>query len=148
MPRLVIFAACEKAIIDQSTNVASLMSLLQEINVEVPPGESVPSDAKIPMTWSIAAILKALPEDRNKRFEQRSVMTNDNGQTLLETPIVAFDMAADFHRILSQIHGMYIGSAGTYEIKCLLRETGTSEWNEVARYPIVIKWSRSSSIIQ
>ena len=46
MPKLLLFAACEKTIIDQQTGVVSLLSLLQNINVPMIPGAPVPANAE------------------------------------------------------------------------------------------------------
>lgn len=143
MPRLVLFAVCEKAVIDQQTNVVSLLSLLENINVQIPAGSIVPANAAIPITWATATILQLLPEDTGKTFEQRTAFVNNVGMTQIETPIAPFQFkpAAIFHRIVSTIVGMPIGSAGLQSVKCLLREKGTTNWTEIGSYPIQINWT-------
>jgi len=140
MPKLVLFAACEKALIDQQTNVVSLMSLLENINVQIPVGADVASNATIPMSWAAATILQPLPEDVGKTFEQRTVFVNNIGVTRLESPIAPFTFKSDLHRIVSNIMGMPIGSAGSHLVKCLLREKGANDWTEMGTYPIQVKW--------
>ncbi len=140
MPRLVLFAACEEAFVDQQTNVLSLMSCLQDINVQIPPGTVVASNAAVPMQWAIVSLFHPTPEDKGKVYEQRSALIDNLGATKLETPVLPFELKAAPHRIIGQINGMPIGSAGPHEIKCLIREKGTTEWNEVGSYPIAVKW--------
>ena len=141
MPRLLLFAGCEKAIVDQRTNVVSLMSLVHEINVQIPPGAPPPpSSAIIPMQWTIVSIFLAEPGDGGKQFESRATLTKLDGTELFTTPVSLFTIQ-DQHRIFSQVNGMPIGNAGPLLVKCYLRESGVNEWREIAKgYPIVIKW--------
>jgi hypothetical protein len=148
MPRLVLFAACEKAIVDQTTNVISLMSLLQDINVQLPPGVVPPSNAAIPMNWMIVSVWQQLPEDKGKLFEQRSTLVNHSGVTQMETPVAAFEIKTEFHRVFNQVMGLQIGEAGSRLVKCFLREKG-KDWTEMGTYPISVKWvSTAPRIIQ
>jgi hypothetical protein len=140
MPRLVLFAACEKAIVDQTTNVISLMSLLQDINVQIPPGVTPPSNAAIPMPWTIVSVWHQTPDDQNKTFEQRSTLVTHSGVTQMETPIAVFEMKTDSHRIFNQVLGLQIGLAGSRLVKCFLREKGAPNWTEVGTYPFSVKW--------
>ncbi len=140
MPRLVLFAACEKALIDQQTNVISLMSLLQVINVQIPPGTVVPSNAAIPMQWATVSIFQPTPDDKDKTYEHRTTLVNNTGVTQLESPISPFELKSEFHRVIGQINGMPIGSAGPHQLKCLIREKGAADWTEVGNYPIAMKW--------
>jgi hypothetical protein len=142
MPKLVLYAACEKIIIDQN-NLISLMSLLQDINVQVRPGIIVPVAASAPMQWTIVSIWQQQTEDQGKTFEQRSGFVSNSGQTLLETPIAVFELKTPIHRIVSQIVGMPVGIEGKHSIMGWLREKGATEWTEVGSYPIEIKWVSS-----
>ena len=140
MPRLVLFAACEKAFVDQQTNVLSLMSLLQDINVQIPPGTIVASNAAIPMHWAVVSMFQPTPEDKGKTYEHRTTLIDNAGAMKLETPISPFELKTDPHRIIGQINGMPIGSEGAHEVNCLIREKGASDWKEIASYPIAVKW--------
>lgn len=140
MPTLALFAACEKVIIDQSTNVVSLIALLQNVNVQTPPGTVVPANLMLPMQWAALSIWQRLPEDQDKVFEQRSQLVDASGEVKLETPIAVFELKADFHRLVNQIAGMPVGTSGPHRVRCMLREQ-RSEWKEAAAYPIHIVWA-------
>jgi hypothetical protein len=145
MPKLVLFAACEKAIVDQTTNVVSLMGLLQDVNLQLPPETVVPSNLMIPMQWTVVSIWQRVLEDKGKTFEQRSQFIDNSGQLKLETPIAAFELKEEFHRVFSQVGAMSVGTAGAHQVKCMLRERGAPDWKETAAYPINIKWLSTPS---
>jgi hypothetical protein len=148
MPRLLLFAACEKVIIDQQTNVLSLMSLLQDINVQIPPGAPLPpSNAIIPMQWTTVSIFLPESEDSGKQFEQRVTLVSSSNVQLLQSPAAPFALTGP-HRIISQVNGMPIGNAGLLTLKCHLREQGANVWQEIGDgYPINVKWLSSPSTI-
>jgi hypothetical protein len=140
MPRLVLFAACEKAIIDQNTNVLSLMSLLQDINVQLPPGITPPPNTAIPMSWTIVSVWQQAPADQGKTFEQRCTLVTQSGATLMETPVAGFETKTEFHRVINQVMGLHINPVGSRLVKCFMREKSSAHWAETGTYPISIKW--------
>lgn len=145
MPRLLIFAACEKAIVDQQTRVLSLISLLQDINVHIPPGTTPPPNSMIPMQWTIVASYVASLGDGDKQFEHRAALVDASGTVLLQTPVQPFNVIRP-HRIISRVNGMPIGNQGQLTVKCFVRDTDTNIWTEMDRgYPINIKWGRSAA---
>lgn len=144
MPKLLLFAACEKAMVDQG-NVASLMSLLEEINVQVPPGVVPPTNAMAPMTWTIFSLWEQIPEDQGKKFEQRSALMTPAGATLLETPIAVIELKTPRHRVTSSIMGMPIAHVGGLLVKAFVREKGATNWMEAGSYPITVKWVTTTS---
>ena len=147
MPKLLIFAACEKVILDQK-NVISLMSLLQEVTAELPAGVSiVPQTASAPWQWTIVSIWEKFRSDQGKTFEQRSAFVTNTGVKLLETPTATFEFKGDYHRIISQIAVMPIGISGKHLIKAFLRENGSTQWEEVGVYPLEIKWITTPSSV-
>jgi hypothetical protein len=141
MPKLVLFAACEKAIVDQQTNVFSLLSLLENVNVQLIPGAVLPPNAIVPMSWAAVSIFERTPNDDGKTFEQRTAVFDSAGALVIQTPISPFEFKrdSDFHRIINNINGMPVGNAGRVSVKCYLRAKG-GEWEEIATYPIYIKW--------
>ena len=148
MPRLLLFAACEKVIVDQQTNVISLMSLLQDVNVQIPPGAPPPPlNAIIPINWTIVSIFLPESTDGGKQFEQRAALVNAANVPLLQTPVAPFTFAGGPHRVLNQVNGMPIGYAGSLKVVCYLREKGNNVWQQIGEgYPIDIKWLSSSTV--
>jgi hypothetical protein len=140
MPKLLLLAACEKAIVEQQTNAVSMISLLQDVYVQLTPGATPPREAIIPMAWAVVSIFQRQPDDGGKSFEHQTIVANSAGRALLQTAISLFDLRAEFHRIVNHINGMPIGFAGPLAIKCCLREKGAPDWREIAAYPININW--------
>ncbi len=147
MPRLVLFAACEKAIIEQNTQVLSLMSLLQDINVQIRPDTVVDPKAAIPIQWVVVSIWQIVQQDQGKAFEQRTQLVTSAEVLKLETPIAPLKLQDKFHRIMNQINGLPIATAGAHRLRCLLREQGATEWTEVGSYPININWQTETNPI-
>jgi hypothetical protein len=142
MARLLLLAPCEKAIIDLD-NTVSLMRLVEEVTVQVPAGVTPLPNAGIPMQWSIVAVFEQEPGDQNKTFEQYTAFVSSSNDILFQSPIAAFELKTDKHRITTQVNGMPVGRVGKHHIKCYIRERGKTVWTERGSYPIQIKWASS-----
>jgi len=147
MPRLLVFVACEKAIVDHS-NLLSLISLMQEVNIQIPPDATVPAEAQIaaPMPWAIVSVWGRLLSDQGKTFEQRIAMFHSDGTLVFEVPFSTVDFQptapatalTDQHRTIGNSTVIPI-QAGTYSIKTWLREKGQSDWgDELSSYPLKV----------
>jgi hypothetical protein len=148
MPRLLVFVACEKAIVDNG-NLVSLISLIQEVNLQIPPDAVIPNDLKAaaaPMHWSIVAIWERVPTDDGKVFEQRIAMFHSDGSLVFEAPqsVVDFKPAppstapAGQHRTIGLSPSIPVRE-GMYAIKTWLRERGETEWGEErGSYPMKV----------
>lgn len=142
MPKLLLLAACEQAIIDLN-NTVSLMKLIDEITVQVPAGVALLPNAGIPMQWAIVAIFEQEPGDQDKKFEHYTGFISSSGDTFFQSPISLFELKTDQHRITTQVNGMPVGSVGKHHVKCYIREKGTTHWTECGSYPIKTKWATS-----
>jgi len=136
MPRLLIFAPCEKVILGQGDNSLSLISVLQEFQVHRPPGApDVPSPIQVPLTWSALALWQRTDEDQGRTYRQRVSLSDPQNQTLLVGEI-SFVLEKDTHRTVSQIFGFPFSVVGPYVLKLsLLNQT---QWEEVASFPISV----------
>lgn len=142
MAKLLLLAACEKAIIDLN-NTVCLMNLIEEITVQVPVGVTLPPNAGSPMQWAIVALFEQELGDENKKFEQYSAFVSSSGETFFQSPIASFEVKTEHHRITTQVNGMPVGRVGGHRVKCYIREKGTPHWAECGSYPIRIKWATS-----
>src|SRR5690242_17980914 len=99
MPRLLMFAPCEKVITATEDNGASLISILQGFDVPVAP----PKDSKAiaPITWYAFSLWEAI-EEEPERFAQRVQLLAPKDSEVLftvEMPIVTPNNADKrFHR--------------------------------------------------
>ena len=141
MPKLLLFAPCEKVIIAQEGNTVSLITILQELTVSIPPDVQIPADAKVPMQWYGFSLWQKQPGDEGKRYEQQIELTGPDGGIVVSASS-QFEMTAPAHRILSIFPGFPVGQFGEYMLRLYLREEKESEEKkEVASFPLTVKRS-------
>jgi hypothetical protein len=136
MPRLLMFAPCEKVIIGQD-NVVSLIGLFHEIQLQLPTGKDIPPDVCVPMKWAVFTLFQRNESEENKELEQKCVLVNEEDKTLI-TAGLRFKLSQQFNRIITEVLGFPI-QKGPLRLKLWLREIEPSaEWKEIAEFPIKI----------
>jgi hypothetical protein len=134
MPKLLIFAPCEKVIVAQD-NTLSMVTILEELKVQVPKDKPVPPNASFPMKWAVLTMWQRQEGEEDKEFEEKCDLLSEEGKNLI-TATSNFKFAKRFHRVLIQMIGFPL-QPGQCKIKIYLRETvATSEWKEIAEYPL------------
>lgn len=135
MPKLLLFAPCERVIIEQGANTVSLISVIQELTVAVP--SDVPANAAAPQRWYVIAMWQRDEKETAQRFEQRLVVENPKGEHLLEL-LTPFELSKETHRNIGAIDGFPISIAGRYTLRLSVRQAGRSDtkWEEIADYPV------------
>ena len=128
MPRLLLFAPCEKLIVDESGN-PTLVCLLENINVEVEKDKAVPDDAFSPMEWDVVTLWRPEPGDAGKQFKQRFAFEFQDGKVAMQSTI-EFKMGEGSHRIKVHIRGFPVGKPGEYLAKVWLDSPGESPSDE------------------
>lgn len=151
MPRLLIFAPCEKVIIGQGDNNVSLIGILQGLQVNPrPEGPSeIPANAILPMSWTIFTMWQKEAEDERIAYTQRVALISPTDRVLLES-VTAFAMERDSHRIANNLIGFPIGEAGPHTLKVWLRRGDSGDWKEISSFPLLITHptvARASSIV-
>jgi len=152
MPRLVIFAACEKVIIGQGDNSLSLIGILHSLQLNVPMETGrpeIPESAVMPVTWSMFTMWQREPQDEGISYTQRVSLLSPQGKPLVES-ITPFEMEKDFHRISNTIVGFPIGADGAHVLKLSIRRAASDVWDDVSTFPINITHPssvRSSSLL-
>jgi hypothetical protein len=148
MPTLLFFAPCEKAIIDETTKSFSLISLLEEITVEVAPNSSPPPNVVLPFQWAITTLWQQqTPNENGHTFQQRVTFSPDS-----EPSDVMIETVADFtfsnlrQRVIARVVGLRIGKPGAHTLKLWIRDKKDSEdeWREVASFPMQLIFNQSS----
>lgn len=138
MPRLLVFVPCEKAIVAEEDHAASLIGLLQQINLPLVAGSTVPADAFVPVRWYIFTQWYRQADDEDKTFEQRTVIEAPDGQQLVET-LTPFTMHQEITRNIVNITGFPVGQAGKHNLRLFLREAGkATPWQEIDTYPLTV----------
>lgn len=147
MPNLLLFAPCQKVIINGQDNTVSLIGLLENVTVSVEDG-SVSENAVAPSPWDVIVIWERLPEDMGILYDQRIQLLLADGNESLES-VVQFEMAERTIRNMLNIRGFPIGQAGSCALRLSIREANTGEdWRVLAGYPITVSYSESSQIDQ
>lgn len=142
MPRLLVFLPCERVIISQEENTVSLISVLEVINLAVPPELEIKedSDRAVPFRWYILAVYRMEDGDENKQFEGR-VQLNKEDRTYLDVSLpFQFQPDKPNMRTTMQIGGFPVMPLGNASLKLSLREVAEgNDWQEIADYPLIIK---------
>jgi hypothetical protein len=131
MPRLLIFAPCEKVIVDQQGN-PSLISLLQEWQAD---RRDLPEKAVAPQRWDIFCLWHRVESDNDKDFVQTCELLSESGQKVLSADI-EFRMTAVTHRNTVTVLGLPV-NPGRYDLALYLHEKGSEKERErLALYPL------------
>lgn len=118
MPKLLLFAPCEQALIDQNSNL-SLISLLQEIRLALP--ETIPEKAQGAIKWLIVTLWERLErDDPNTSYKQRWELVAPDGHATGLSGEVVFQIKAHTHRTLHTNFGFPISQMGRYTLKLSL----------------------------
>jgi hypothetical protein len=143
LPKLLIFAACEKAIIDQDHNV-SLIGLIQDLKVEIPEqvdieiskAEGLPVAA---MRWAAFSMWLKTDVDSGKEYEQRVALIDPTGKPTGIEARTAFGFAEGktTMRNTSVVLGFPVHASGRFMLRLWIHEKGQPESIEpIAEYPI------------
>lgn len=142
MPALLLFAPCEKAIVDRN-GALSLVSVMAKLTVGVPGGAPpLPANALLPMQWAIVSIWQQASEwERGRAFEQRAALVSEAGTILLDS-VTEFRFTTEpTHQVIVQIAGLPIGAVGANKTKVWIRDKSESpkEWKEAGSFPLTIE---------
>ena len=143
MPQLLVFVPCEKVILGQGDNSASLIGIMQEVTFYGVPS-SVPDTAAVPMNWTVFAQWLAVAGEEGKFFEQRIQLTSGKGEVLLEAS-GEFELTKPIHRMITNIRGFPIRAAGSYRLALTLRQKGFPDWEQRAEYPLTIVHAKAAA---
>lgn len=136
MPRLLLFVPCERVIVEEGANTVSLIALLSDITVSVPPSKPLADDAVTPLRWYSLAIWERAEDDENKQFEQRVALTDPSGKIRLEA-LAPLNIGKGSHRSIGALNGFPIGIPGRLELALFLREQ-KGEWKQITAYPLKV----------
>jgi len=133
MPKLLVFAPCEKVLIDQRNNV-TLISILQEWQPQI---RELPEKAVAPQQWEIFTLWHRLEEDGDKEFVQRCELTTDLGEKAISADI-SFRLTAPTHRNTITVLGLPI-NPGRYALALFLFEKGAEKDRQlIATFPLLV----------
>jgi hypothetical protein len=147
MPRLLLFAPCEKLIINQADNTTSLITLLETVNLPIPLGDEdkVPEDANAAFSWHIIALWQSTgEEDTQKEWEQRFVLGLPDGQETKLSGVmpIRFTKEKPNFRNVINILGFPLKpvlDADSCILKLYLRDKEREDWSFIADFRMLIR---------
>ena len=134
MIRHVWTVACIHAVVDQESNLLSLLDVIEQINI---PGTPAPNKA-IGLTLDLTSLWVREDPDAPEQGHARVRFVSPSGNELksIQTNV---DLS-EHERLRSR--GRFVGlpapEAGRFTFRVDLANEGTEEWNEVASIPIRI----------
>lgn len=131
MPKLVVFAACQKAIISDQDETLSLISLLENISIPVPEGTQAPSALSAPIRWDIVTYWRSEAEDGGRKFEQKTQLVLPDESIKFET-ILKFNLDNTTARNIVNVAGFPVGISGNCHLQLWVRDIDKNEEYQLA----------------
>jgi hypothetical protein len=140
MPRLLIFAPCEKVILDNQRS-AHLIGLLQQWKSERMPGvpeEPIPENAAAPTPWAIFTLWYRTAEDGDTEFVQTCELITPSGRVAFSIDL-KFTMTAISHTNTVNVVGLPV-YPGEYQLRLYLSETGREKERgaPLSTFPLIV----------
>jgi hypothetical protein len=133
MPRVLIFAPCDRVIFGIGDQMASLIMILHGLTVHTEP---VPIAGTTFSRFSVFTQWYKSSDDDGKTFEQKVSLALGEADPILEN-ISSFQMTAKLHRIVANFQPLPAFKPGDYNLTLSIRTLGESQWSPpVASYPI------------
>lgn len=140
MPKLLLFAPCEKVIIAHDENTVSLITVLQTLQFAVEDVGGIPEKASAPIRWFVFSMWQATPEEIGKSFEQRvELLLPDGTVGLKNDSTFTFAEGKPFHRMNIGFLKFPISKTGQCSLKLSLKNERKNTWEEYARFPMEIQ---------
>ena|ERR1017187_7872484 len=136
MPRLLVFALCEKVIIGQD-NMPSLIGVLQGFNINVPAGKTMTDTGFFPCPWAAFSSWLNEGDDATVMYEQLVSLLGSSGK-LLFFNVTQFQMTKIQHRISVGSPVFPTLPEGSHNVLLAIRKVGDPEWTQVSSYPLQI----------
>lgn len=136
--KLLVFAPCEKLIVDEDGN-STLITIIQNINIEIAAGLEVPADVMTPSGWDVVTLWFPEEGDTGKTFHQRLEFEQPDGSIPIRGKLT-FTITEKAHRNKMHINGFPVGRRGLCWLKLWLDCDGAEPSREpLATFPISVK---------
>jgi len=148
MPKLLIFAPCEKVAVGQQDNSSCLIGILQafELGGISEAGETQIEESKtqqvaplrVPLHWTIFAFWRLNEDERGKIFEQSCQLITPSGKVSFDQVMEFGQDPTEFQRVTINAFGFPVPEEGEYTLKVSIGERGEPRI-EKATYPLTVK---------
>ncbi|HEY0602529.1 MAG TPA: hypothetical protein VGD58_06445 [Herpetosiphonaceae bacterium] len=141
MPRLLVFVACERLLINELDQSTSLIGIIDTVTIEVPASVEISPDTFAPQRWYIFTrwLEDILDAEGPAAYEQEVVIRSPQGD-VSNTSVIQFVMKDKLHQVYVAVNGLPIGQEGEHVIELSLRKADQDrEWEKVATYPVIVK---------
>jgi hypothetical protein len=138
MPKLLLFAPCERVILGQGDNSVSLIVLIQKLQLNQTQAPPFQENATVFARISLFAQWQRSPNDSDKVFEQKFTFGSAGTKPIVET-VMEFQMSERILRAIGVLEAFPVVPAGDYEFSLWLREKETN-WPvaPIAIWPIEV----------
>lgn len=139
MPRLLLFAPCRIAIIDGSTNLLSLVSVVEGLAITQFPGAI--NELTVVTAWQ-----RMQDEEGATMIQQVTLVDADDRPVMtVETPFIFANLG---HRVVNRLAGIPINGPGRYEFRLFIKPQGAHDYPEhpVGSYPVLIQNAPAAQI--
>jgi hypothetical protein len=134
MPKLLLFAPCEKVILSEDEHHASLIAILQGFALPPLPTDLAGKKPMLPIPWCVFTLWEN--DHSGNTYRQRWELLSPANVKMLENEMdFTFGSSKLFHRLKTQVIGFPLTEIGTCTLRLLLKTNG-DDFAEVATYPI------------
>ena len=127
MPKLYVFAICEKVVMDKDDR-ASLITLFNQITAQIlPTSPEIPPNAVVPKEWWAFSSWETEPEDDGKEYRQMIQLLYPNGEPFGPPVGATFSPSSGktHNQVAINAPGFPIGQEGPYTLKMWLEHGGS-----------------------
>jgi hypothetical protein len=155
MPKLLVFAPCEKVIVSQDENNPTLIAVLTQVGgtikmlateaTEATVAEVEPEAVgAVPMRWTVFTTWHRNSGDEGKTFLQNVRLIAPSGKLSMDSTM-EMTMTKPTHRIMVRIEHFPVEN-GAWELQLFLTEKGQQKSGEpLATYPLIAEFNIAST---
>jgi len=141
MPRLLIFAPCERVILANDQTI-SLITLVETLQLQIAPDQEIPEGADLaaPFAWqAISLWTKDADDPPDLAFDQKIQLQMPDGTVFVELTLTTqFTPDKKNGRAIFKVLGFpIVRESGSADVKLFARFQG-KEWLEAASFPILL----------
>lgn len=124
MPKIIFFLPCEKILTDEGGTI-TLISILQDLNIEIPANAEIPVNAVIPREWQIISLTR--PSGRNdigtKLIHHLEIVKPD-GELMGVAAKTSFVYEDKPHRMVVRVNGIPVNAQGRMALRLWIYPEG------------------------